>query len=151
MANSNPYIRYYRNQVGGSGEIPVFIGGQHGEGLGDFFRTILRFIAPIALRGISTFTQSTLRAHEGGASLKDAARSAIGPSLSAMASSFNPQQTGSGALFNGDEGVPFGRALVYKGRGKAAKKRNKSKSGKSKSKSKEKVQRHNDDGHSYNF
>lgn len=122
MAQSNPYLRYYRGQVGGSVDIPVFIGGQHGEGLGDFFRSVLRFIAPIALRGLSTFASSTQRAHAGGASLKDAARSAIGPSLGAMAGavgeSLRNQQAGTGmnALFAGDEGVPYANnaAHVYK-------------------------------------
>jgi len=122
MAHSNPYLNYYRNQVGGSADIPVFVGGQHGEGLGDFFRSVLRFIAPIALRGLSTFASTTQRAHEGGASLKDAARGAIGPTFGAMAGavgeSMRHQQVGTGmnALFAGDEGVPFANAQhVYKG------------------------------------
>jgi hypothetical protein len=123
MLHSNPYLKYYRGQVGGSVDIPVFVGGQHGEGLGDFFRSVLRFIAPIALRGLSTFASSTQRAHAGGASLKDAARGAIGPSLGAMAGavgeSMRNQQAGTGmnAMFDGDEGVPYMNSAthVYKG------------------------------------
>jgi hypothetical protein len=121
MVHANPYLKYYQGQVGGNADIPVFVGGQHGEGIGDFFRSVLRFIAPIALRGLSTFASSTMRAHEGGASLKDAARGAIAPSLGAMASavqgSFERKQTGSGmnALFVGDEGVPYAGERVYNG------------------------------------
>jgi hypothetical protein len=121
MVHTNPYLKYYQGQVGGGADFPVFVGGQHGEGLGDFFRSVLRFIAPIALRGLSAFTSTTLRAHEGGATLKDAARSAIGPSLGAMAtavsSSLGKKQEGSGmnALFAGDEGVPYDGARVYNG------------------------------------
>jgi len=121
MAHANPYLSYYRHQVGGSVDIPVFIGGQHGEGLGDFFRSVLRFIAPIALRGLSTFASTTQRAHESGASLKDAARSAIGPSLGAMAGavgeSMKNRQAGMGMsnLFSGEHGVPYANAKnVYK-------------------------------------
>jgi hypothetical protein len=117
MARANPYLKYYQGQVGGA-DFPVFVGGQHGEGLGDFFRSVLRFIAPIALRGLSAFTSTTLRAHEGGATLKDAARSAIAPSLGAMASavssSFGKQEgSGMNALFAGDEGVPYECERVY--------------------------------------
>lgn len=121
MTHTNPYLQYYRAQVGGSIDLPVFVGGQHGAGIGDFFRSVLRFIAPIALRGLSTFASSTMRAHEGGASLKEAARGAIAPSLGAMASAVSGslnQQSGSGsgvnALFHGDEGVPFANAPVFK-------------------------------------
>jgi hypothetical protein len=121
MAHSNPYLKYYHAQVGGTVELPMFVGGQHGAGIGDFFRSVLRFIAPIALRGLSTFATSTMRAHEGGASLKDAARGAVAPSLGAMASAVSGSlnnQSGSGsnvnALFDGDEGVPFANAPVFK-------------------------------------
>lgn len=120
---ANPYLKYYQSQIGGGSDIPVFVGGQHGEGIGDFFRSMFRRILPIALRGLSTFASTTMRAHEGGASLKDAARSAITPSLGAMASavqgafSGRNEQSGSGgsALFSGIEGVPFESARVYKG------------------------------------
>ena len=118
MVHSNPYLKYYQGQVGGAADFPVFVGGQHGEGLGDFFRSVLRFIAPIALRGLSAFTSTTLRAHEGGATLKDAARSAIAPSLGAMASavsgSFGTQAGSSAnALFAGNEGVPYEGERIY--------------------------------------
>ena len=98
------YYRYYRSQSGG--EIPVFRGGrQTGEGLGDILRGIFRFIAPIALRGISTFAGHTFDAHQKGASLKDAAKSALNPTLNSVTSGIveqfrGRQQTGSGARGN---------------------------------------------------
>lgn len=110
------YCKYYSSQLGG--EIPIFRGGQHGAGLGDILRGILRFIAPVALRGISSFANSALQAREGGASFKDAARGAIAPSLSAMADSIRSggggyRQAG-GAMFRGEQGVPFANAIAYK-------------------------------------
>ena len=134
MAPSSAYCEYYTKQYGG--ELPVFRGGQHGAGLGDILRSVWRWIAPIALRGLSAFTSKTMEAHEKGASLKDAAKSAIGPSLGAMAQSFAAnmqpaQQTGSGhdALFSGVQGLPYHGAGGYKGhshKGKKPKKRAKS-------------------------
>jgi hypothetical protein len=102
MDRSAAYCRYYHAQSGG--EIPVFRGGrQSGEGLGDILRGIFRFIAPLALRGISAFAGHTLDAHQKGATLKDAAKSALTPTLNSVASGFAEQfnrgrneQTGSG-------------------------------------------------------
>ena len=138
------YCKYYASQAGG--ELPVFRGGQHGAGLGDVFRGILRFIAPIALRGISTFANSTMQAREQGATFKDAALGALRPTLGAMGQSFRQQaaansasQGGSGlrrvmarqsgcgvvrsSLFSGERGVPFGRSDVYKSQGLPGNKR----------------------------
>lgn len=110
---SAAYCRYYDRQYGG--EIPVYRGGQHGDGLGDILRGILRFIAPIALRGISSFATSTVQAHARGASLSDAAKGAWRPALGAMVSAAqNKMQTGSGVLFQGTHGIPFERAVTYK-------------------------------------
>lgn len=106
MDRSAAYCRYYQAQSGG--EIPVFRGGrQSGEGLGDILRGIFRFIAPLALRGISAFAGHTLDAHQKGATLKDAAKSALNPTLNCVASGFaeqlqrgrNEQQAGSGVVF----------------------------------------------------
>jgi hypothetical protein len=102
MDRSAAYCRYYHAQSGG--EIPVFRGGrQSGEGLGDILRGIFRFIAPLALRGISAFAGHTLDAHQKGATLKDAAKSALTPTLNSVASGFaerfnrgTNEQTGSG-------------------------------------------------------
>lgn len=97
------YCRYYEAQSGG--ELPVFRGGlQSGEGIGDFFRGLLRFVAPIAMRGIKTFAGNVMDAHQKGATLKDAAKGALKPTLGAVASSIGEQlqarndQAGSGAL-----------------------------------------------------
>jgi hypothetical protein len=96
------YCRYYRAQSGG--ELPVFRGGlQNGEGIGDFFRGLLRFVAPIAMRGISTFAGSMMDAHQKGQTLKEAAKQALKPTLGAVASSISDQlqaqkQAGSGAF-----------------------------------------------------
>ena len=84
------YCRYYEAQSGG--ELPVFRGGlQSGEGIGDFFRGLLRFVAPIAVRGIKTFAGNVMDAHQKGATLKDAAKSALKPTLGAVASSIGEQ------------------------------------------------------------
>lgn len=129
----NIYCRYYKGQLGG--EFPIFQGGQHGAGLGDILRGIFRFIAPIAIRGISTFASNTLDAHQKGSDLKTAALGALRPALGAMASAASnslsakvKEQSGSGsALFRGKDGVPFEDALTHykkgKHRGKAPKKR----------------------------
>jgi hypothetical protein len=105
MDKTAVYYRYYRSQSGG--EIPVFRGGrQSGEGLGDILRGIFRFIAPIALRGFSTFAGHTLDAHQKGASLKDAAKSALNPTLNSVTTGIaeqfrgRQQQTGSGVRSN---------------------------------------------------
>jgi hypothetical protein len=110
------YCKYYAKQHGG--EYPVFRGGQHGAGLGDILRGIFRVIAPVALRGISTFASSTLQARDKGASFKDAARSAIAPTFSAITDSFANQRQAGGAmqstLFGGEHGVPFASTRAYK-------------------------------------
>jgi hypothetical protein len=111
------FLQYYEKQRGG--EIPVFRGGQQGDGLGDILRGILRFIAPIALRGVSKFAGSTLKAREQGASWKDAAKGAIAPTLGAIAKDVLgnvSSQGGSGAMFHGVEGVPVEAGRLYKKR-----------------------------------
>jgi hypothetical protein len=115
ITTKDSFLRYYESQRGG--EIPVFRGGQQGEGLGDILRGILRFIAPIALRGISKFAGTTLKAREQGASWKDAAKGAIAPTLGSIAKDVMgnfSNQGGSGALFHGVEGVPDETIKLYK-------------------------------------
>lgn len=95
------YCRYYEAQSGGA--LPVFRGGrQSGEGLGDILRGIFRFLAPIALRGISTFAGHTLDAHQKGATFSEAAKSALNPTLrtvvGGVADQFRASQSGSGNL-----------------------------------------------------
>ena len=130
MAPSNAYCIYYTKQ--NDGDVPVFRGGQHGAGLGDILRSVMRWAAPIALKGLSTFTSSAVDAHGKGSSVKDAAKSAIRPALGAMAQTFAShmqpaQQSGSGhdALFSGVQGLPYQGSSGYKGHGKKSKKRKK--------------------------
>jgi hypothetical protein len=84
------YVRYYKQQQQG-GSLPVFRGGRHdqqeGAGLGDIFRGIFRFVAPIALRGLSSFAANTLRAQQQGVPLGEAAKAAILPAIGEVARS----------------------------------------------------------------
>jgi hypothetical protein len=114
------YCRYYDSQRGG--QIPVFRGGlqQSGAGLGDILRGIFRFLMPVALRGIQTFTGNTLAGAQAGMPLAAAAKAAIMPTISAVAGAAAPQvsrfmnkivpgvaqQSGSGVLFDGENGIP---------------------------------------------
>ena len=84
------YVRYFkaRQQSGGSaaGEIPVYRGShrsnlQSGAGLGDFLRGIFRFAAPLVLRGLASFAGNTMRAHEQGVPLGQAAKAAALPAI----------------------------------------------------------------------
>ena len=82
-------MRYYTQQHGGS--LPIFRGGRHdqqeGAGLGDIFRGIFRFVAPIALRGLSSFAANTLRAQQQGVPLGEAAKAALLPAIGEAARS----------------------------------------------------------------
>jgi hypothetical protein len=87
--SASDFRSYYESQLGG--QLPVFRGGlQRGAGLGDILRGIFRYLAPMALRGLSTFAGSTLAAHQAGAPLAAAARSAIMPTISSIAGSRAP-------------------------------------------------------------
>jgi hypothetical protein len=119
---ADAYCKYYKGQHGGSAEFPVFVGDQHGEGLGSVFRSVLRFFIPIALRGITSFATNTLQKHNDGAELSEAARSSIMPALGAMASGVANAQSGKGlfagengvkALFSGENGISHDRQHQY--------------------------------------
>jgi hypothetical protein len=122
---SNQYLQYYKRQYGG--EIPVFRGGQHGDGLGDWLRGALRWLMPVAFRGLTTFGARAADAHNSGQSMTDAMKTAIRPALSAAAQdALARAQGGSGALFAGDHGVPTAStAAAYKSSGKSHKKKTK--------------------------
>jgi hypothetical protein len=87
------YCAYYNSQMGGA-QLRVFRGGiQSGAGLGDILRGVLRFLAPVALRGLGSFAGRTLLGTQAGKTLGEAAKAAIGPSLSLMASHAMPAAT----------------------------------------------------------
>ena len=70
----------------GGAQLRVFRGGiQSGAGLGDILRGVLRFLVPVALRGLGSFAGRTLLGTQGGKTLGEAAKAAIGPSLGVMA------------------------------------------------------------------
>ena len=132
--SSADYCAYYDNQMGGA-QLRVFRGGiQSGAGLGDVLRGIFRCLVPIALRGLGSFAGRTLLGTQGGKTLGEAAKSALGPSLGVMAQHAAPaasrfmnaylpgvvpqqppnqqgepaekQRGGGGTLFDGIEGIP---------------------------------------------
>ena len=135
MSTAADYCTYYQTQMGG--ELRVFRGGlQSGAGLGDVLRGLFRFLAPIALRGLSTFAGNTLAAHQAGVPLAYAAKGAILPTITAVTGSAAPgvtrlmnrvvpglvgspartepqpnadgtaKQDGGGTLFDGTDGIP---------------------------------------------
>jgi hypothetical protein len=85
------YIRYYKQQRQSGGQLPVFRGSRHeqdGAGLGDILRSIFRVVAPIArrvapilLKGATTFASNAIRAHKAGVPLGDALKQAVGPAV----------------------------------------------------------------------
>ena len=84
-------MRYYTAQSGGS--LPAFHGarqGQYGSGLGDMLRGIWRTVFPIALHGIGSFINQTLKAKESGGPARtswgSAAKSAIAPTATTVIS-----------------------------------------------------------------
>ena len=94
MGKEDLYLRYYKAQQGGS--FPVFRGSkghQQGAGLGDFLRSIFRTIAPVALKGITSFLGNTSQAHDRGASWKSAAKSSILPALGDTAKAWMNRRT----------------------------------------------------------
>ena len=91
------YVRYYTQQQQG-GSLPIFRGGRHdqdGAGLGSILAGIFRHVAPIAVRGLTSFAKNTLSAYQQGVPLGEAAKAAILPAVSdAARSAFGVPQTG---------------------------------------------------------
>lgn len=76
---------HYVNQSGrGSAQYPVFRGApvQYGNGIGDIFKSIGRFLLPIFASSAKTFVQSAAQGLSEGQSLKDAAKHALKPTFS---------------------------------------------------------------------
>lgn len=83
---SNPYYRHFLSQVGG--ELPVFRGSaryQRGDGIGDIFRALGRFLFPIAVKAGEKFIGNTAQSLQKGQPLQDALKSSIMPTLSTAA------------------------------------------------------------------
>ena len=134
--SSADYCACYDSQMGGA-QLRVFRGGiQSGAGLGDILRGVLRFLVPIALRGLGSFAGRTLLGTQAGKTLGEAAKAAVVPSLGVMAGHVAPamsrfmnaylpgavppqppqqqeevdkqpdKQRGGRTLFDGTEGIP---------------------------------------------
>ena len=78
------YLTFFnhKHQIGGGSDFPVFKGGrysQYGNGFGDILRPALRFILPIAARGVTTFLSEAAKAKGDGANWTTAAKNAIIP------------------------------------------------------------------------
>ena len=94
---SDIYCKYYQSQRGsgslpvfrGYGSLPVFRGDpiQQGKGLGDILRAVARFLIPIVSpifgSAASKFITTTSDGINQGKSLKDSAKAAVSPTLSA--------------------------------------------------------------------
>lgn len=90
-SSSDTFYKYYaQRQRGGAlasvDGIPVFRAAprrqvQGGAGLGDILRSAFRWFLPVAMRGASTFANTFLKSHDQGATFREAAKAAIGPTL----------------------------------------------------------------------
>ena len=79
--SSADYCAYYDSQMGGA-QLRVFRGGiQSGAGLGDILRGVLRFLVPIALRGLGSFAGRTLLGTQAGKTLGRQQRLQLGHHL----------------------------------------------------------------------
>lgn len=89
QAVKNAMLNHYLNQSGrGVGQYPVFRGAQvqYGNGIGDIFRSIGRFLLPIFSSSAKTFVQSAAQGLSEGQSIKEAAKQALKPTLSSAMS-----------------------------------------------------------------
>jgi len=86
-ARTQAYIGIFRNQHGAGG-ISVFQGldrYQSGQGIGDFFRGLLRRVIPVALGAGKAALSAFAGAHDQGSSLKDSLKAVIRPAIQAAA------------------------------------------------------------------
>ncbi len=82
------YYNVYKYHMGGS--LPVFQGArypQYGQGFGDVFRNILKWILPVAGQAASTFIGSLASNRASGANWKDSLKSSIAPTIMSTAQS----------------------------------------------------------------
>ena len=76
------YVAFFnRRQQTGSGDFPVFKGShvQYGSGFGDVMRGAMRYILPIAAKGIKSFIENTAQNRMEGSDWKSSAANAIIP------------------------------------------------------------------------
>jgi len=88
------YYNVYKYHMGGSQ--PVFQGArypQYGQGFGDVFRNILKWILPVAGQAASTFIGSLASNRASGANWKDSLKSSIAPTIMSTAQSGTEQLT----------------------------------------------------------
>lgn len=115
---------YYRQQSGGN--FPIYRGTdlQYGNGFGDIFRSIGRFLLPILAPVASQFISSTAQNLSEGRNLREAARAAVNPTISEALSATGSQimsripQRGSGR-----RGRPKRNSLTNKQGGSVSKRR----------------------------
>ena len=93
----DPRIEFYKaafSQKSNGFDFPVFRGTskyQYGQGLGDVFRGIVRYIPrvtqffkPVAMKGIQTFLKAGSEAIKDGATVKDVIKSTLKPTVGAV-------------------------------------------------------------------
>ena len=121
--SADDYLAHYKSQHGGG--MRFYRGGvQTGAGIGDILRRVFRFIMPVATTGLKSFATNALGGLSAGMPLLNAAKSAIGPAVEAVAGPLisrfmnntpadaqppangGGDQKGSGPLFDGENGIP---------------------------------------------
>ena len=73
----------YKNQYGGA-VYPVFRGGrqlQYGEGFGDIFKSIWKWVFPVVSGGAGTFLEEMVKKKSEALGWKEAAKSSIQPTI----------------------------------------------------------------------
>ena len=124
--SADDYLAHYKSQHGGG--MRFYRGGvQTGAGIGGILRRVFRFIMPVATTGLKSFATNALGGLSAGMPLLNAAKSAIGPAVEAVAGPLisrfmnntpadtqqqpsatggGGDQKGSGSLFDGENGIP---------------------------------------------
>ena len=133
------YFHYYNSQLGG--DLSVFRGTryQEGSGIGDFFKGLWKFVSPIVGSAAKTLVTSAGSNLSSGANWKEAAKSAIIPTLAsgigALAEKLDKKQAGGGrrrkrrhpAVTPQAGGKRRRRTGVYKGKKRHRKRHHKTK------------------------
>lgn len=134
QAIKNAILNHYLAQSG-RGNYPVFRGApvQYGNGIGDIFRSIGRFLMPIFASSARTFLSTAAQGLTEGQTLKEATKRAIKPTLTKavegttdqVMSKFSGQgrrrRRRAGKRRTAKKRVIAARSRVYKGAGKKRK------------------------------